>query len=131
MNIVLDTNVLVSALLNPDGPPAAILNLIVTGRIGLAYDNRMLHEYLEVLHRERFGFHVESVDAIVAFFTAEGEFVTAEPARVQFDDDGDGKSYEVMVSGEADFLVTGNRKHFPKDRRIINPADFLKLYRQI
>ncbi len=131
MNIVLDTNVLVSALLSPHGPPAAILNLVVIGRIGLDYDNRTLHEYLEVLHREKFGFHAESVDAIISFFAAEGKFVTAEPAGVVFVDDGDRKFYEVMVSGGADYLVTGNRKHFPKDRRIINPADFLKLYRQI
>ena len=131
MNIVLDTNVLVSALLNPDGPPAAILNLIVNARIRLLYDNRMLHDYLEVLHREKFGFHAEFVDAITSFFTAEGEFVTADPAKVEFGDADDRKFYEVMVSGEADFLVTGNRRHFPKNRRIINPADFLKLHLQI
>ena len=111
MNIVLDTNVLAFALLKPDGPPAAILYLIVNDRITLLYDNRILHEYLNVLRREKFGFRVESVDAIISFIAAEGKCVTAEPAGVFVDD--------------------GDRKHFPNDRRTINPADFLKLYLRI
>lgn len=131
MNIVLDTNVLVSALLKPDGPPAAILNLIVNTRIRLLYDNRILHEYLEALQREKFGFNVKNVDSIISFFTVEGEFVTAEPAIVHSDDEGDRKFYEVMVSGVADFLITGNLKHLHKDRRIKKPAEFLKSYLKI
>lgn len=129
MNIVLDTNVLVSALLNPHDPPAAILNLIVNDRITLLFDNRILHEYVEVLRREKFGFHAGFVDAIISFITAEEKFVAADPANVQFSDEGGRKFFEVMASGGADFLITGNRKHYPKDRRVKNPADFLKSYR--
>ena len=122
---------LVSALLSPDGPPAAILNVIVNARITLLYDNRILHEYLEVLHREKFGFHADLVDAIISFFTAEGEFVTADPANVQLSDEDDRKFYEVMISGRADFLVTGNLAHFPKDQKTITAADFLTLYGRV
>ena len=53
MKIVLDTNVLVSSLLNPDGSPAKILNLILSEKIILLYDNRILNEYYDVLKREK------------------------------------------------------------------------------
>ncbi|MBN1308985.1 MAG: putative toxin-antitoxin system toxin component, PIN family [Chitinispirillaceae bacterium] len=56
MTAVLDTNVLVSALLNPYGTPSSILNLIIKEKIILAYDVRILCEYEEVLHRPRFDF---------------------------------------------------------------------------
>ena len=56
MRIVLDTNVLVSALLSPHGAPAAVLQLVVTGRVVLCFDARVLSEYREVLRREKFDF---------------------------------------------------------------------------
>ena len=46
MKVVVDTNVIVSALLNPNGPPAKILSLILNGKAKLLYDNRILFEYI-------------------------------------------------------------------------------------
>ena len=48
MRVVLDTNVLISGLLNPNGPPAAVLNLLVNAKLELLYDSRILQEYMEV-----------------------------------------------------------------------------------
>jgi putative PIN family toxin of toxin-antitoxin system len=125
VNIVLDTNVLVSSLLNPDGSPAPVLNLLLNGRITILYDNRILGEYLEVLTREKFGFRREWIDPLVDFIRQGGEFVTADPSSVPFGDLGDRKFFEVLNSGNGDVLVTGNLKHFPEDKRIVSPGDFL------
>ena len=125
MNIVLDTNVLVSSLLNPDGLPALVLNLLLNGRITILYDNRILGEYLEVLSRGKFEFRREWIDPLIDFIRQDGEFVTAEPTSVPFNDPGDRKFYEVLISGNGDLLVSGNLKHFPEDKRIVSPGVFL------
>ena len=59
MRIVLDTNVLVSGLLNPDGAPGRLLDLILGGRLQILYDDRILGEYSDVLARPQFGFRQE------------------------------------------------------------------------
>jgi uncharacterized protein len=68
-----------------------------------------------VLHRENFGFDTSAVDSLMSFFTAEGEFIAADPIAVEFSDEDDRMFCEVMTSGGADFLITGNLAHFPKD----------------
>ena len=130
MRIVLDTNVLVAGLLNPNGAPASILNLIVRGSGLLLYDNRILQEYMEVLRRERFGFDQESVDALIAFIGEEGEYVVAEPVMESFNDKDDRAFYEVAVSGKADYLVTGNKTHFPNVELIRSPRELIDEYIQ-
>ncbi len=126
MKIVLDTNNLVSGLLSPHGPPASILSLVVNSNIHLLYDNRMVQEYIEVLHRDKFSFNTESIDALISYILAEGEYVSAEPVGIAFNDDDDRMFYEVMVTGQANHLVTGNQAHFPKDPRIRSPREFLR-----
>ena len=125
MKVVVDTNVLVSALLNTNGAPAKILALILNGKLKLLYDNRIIFEYLEVLSRKEFGFNTEIINDMIAFFKHEGEFVNADHLNVRFHDETDKKFYEVYRSGEAQYLITGNKKHFPKDSAIIAPGDFL------
>lgn len=67
MKIVLDTNVIISSLLNSDGSPAGVLNLLLNGRITLLYDNRILGEYLAVISRDKFGFRREWIDSLIDF----------------------------------------------------------------
>ena len=89
MKVVIDTNVIVSGLLSPNGSPASILNLVANSKIQLLYDNRILQEHIEVLHREKFGFNAGSVGALVSFFISEGEFIAAEPVAIKFKDEDD------------------------------------------
>jgi len=67
MIIVLDTNVLVSAILQPRGKPAAVLDLVLTSQVLLAYDRRIMMEYREVLHRPKFKFDKKHVETVLSF----------------------------------------------------------------
>jgi putative PIN family toxin of toxin-antitoxin system len=130
MKVVVDTNVLISALLSPAGPPAQILNLVLNGRLTVLYDNRMLSEYREVMRRPKFRFEADAVEALLEFIGAEGEYVVAEPQPAPIKDEDDRAFYEVALSGGARRLVTGNASHYPRDKRIVSPAEFLRSYRQ-
>ena len=126
MNIVLDTNVIVSAFINPDGIPAQIFNLTFSGKIILLYDNRILSEYEEVLKREKFAFENEWINIIIDFIKSEGEFIASEPQSCKFEDEEDKKFYEVAKSGNAKYLITGNKKHYPKDKLIVTPKEYIE-----
>ena len=125
MNVVIDTNVLISGLINPNGIPAKIINLLINERIALFYDNRILHEYRDVLHRDKFGFTSEIIDPLLDFIKYEGHFVTANPLATHFKDENDKMFLEVAKSVSADYLITGNTKHFPKNNLIVTPKEFL------
>ena len=65
MTIVVDTNVIVSGLLSPFGPPGQVVRLIAAGKLRLYHDARILTEYREVLHRPVFGFDPLCVAALL------------------------------------------------------------------
>lgn len=126
MIIVLDTNVLVSALLKPESYPAHVLNAALNEKVTLLFDNRILEEYRKVLLRPRFGFTMEMIEPLLDYLESGGQFVVANYSGRQFEDDEDKKFYEVAVTGDADYLVTGNARHFSNDPLIITPRDFTK-----
>ncbi|NLD50366.1 MAG: PIN domain-containing protein, partial [Clostridiaceae bacterium] len=100
------------------------------GKIIFYYDNRLLTEYSDVLKRKKFGFEEDWVNAFIDFVKNEGEFVIAEPLKISFEDEEDKKFFEVAKSGKVFYLVTGNKKHFPKDKIIVTPKEFMELYRK-
>ena len=129
MSIVVDTNVLVSGLLNPHGAPGRIVDLIVTGDVSLLFDDRILAEYHEVLRRGRFGFEAKDVDALTAVIDATAIHVHGAPLAERLPDADDEPFLEGAIAGEADALVTGNVRHFPARLahgiRIVTPAAFV------
>jgi putative PIN family toxin of toxin-antitoxin system len=125
MKIVLDTNVLVSALINPEGLPAKILNLVLNGKLTVLYDNRIMGEYRAVLNRKKFGFSPEMIEPLLDFIEYEGDFVASEPLKLHFADEDDKKFLEVAESSNAEYLITGNIKHFPIEDNIVTPSIFL------
>lgn len=137
MIVVLDTNVLVSALLSPFGPPGQILDLILDGELRLAYDDRILAEYRQVLARARFGFDPRAVADLLDYLVATGEPVNAHPLAESLPDPYDLPFLEVattLLSRGGAFsetlLVTGNLRHFPADScgdvQVLAPAGFLE-----
>ena len=79
MNIVLDTNVLVSALWSSDSKPGYIVNAVIAGRFTACYDYRILDEYERVLRRAKFGFLPWEVDYLLEPIVRGGLSVVPEP----------------------------------------------------
>jgi len=130
VRIVLDTNVLVSGLLNPQGPPGRILDFVLAGKAVLLVDDRILDEYREVLTRPRFAFDAAEVATLLAFLAAESEWVIATGPPLTLSDPSDQPFAEVAIAAGAAVLVTGNPRHFPPSRlpeglRVATPADFI------
>ena len=117
MRLVLDTNVIVSALLNKAGAPAAIWRHVLTTTPPniLLVSDAMLDEYTAVLLRPKFRF---SADDVHRELSAVARFMTrAVPSRYQGAvlDEKDRSFIEAAIGGGADCLVTGNTKHFVGD----------------
>jgi len=132
--IVLDTNVIVSALITPFGNAARILDMVISGDLSFLYDDRILSEYREVLLREKFGFKECDVDILLEYIETEGLRITAAVSGEPLLDNDDIPFLEVALSGKADVLVTGNKRHFKvkpaRGLKILSPEEFLKLLKQ-
>jgi putative PIN family toxin of toxin-antitoxin system len=131
MRIVLDTNVLVSGIFNPVGPPGRIIDLILDGRIQVLYDDRILAEYLDVLERPQLAIDPSLAQAIVGYIRLAGERIFAFPLPADTLLDSEDLPFaEVAAAGSADFLVTGITRHFTGlealDITIQSPAQYLE-----
>ena len=126
---VIDTNVLVSALItkNPEAATATVVRLLLDNGFVPLYDADIIAEYEDVLHRSKFPILPEVADALISYIVEHG----VEASRVNFDesmpDEDDRVFYEVTLSKDDSFLVTGNLKHYPTSPRVITPADFINL----
>jgi uncharacterized protein len=128
VTVVLDTNVLVSALINPAGAPATVLALLLNGKLTVCYDNRILGEYGEVLSRQRFHFKRSLILQLLDYIRQEGEFIAAEPLRITSVSEDDRMFYEVAKTGKAAFLVTGNKRHSRNEDMVRTPKEFVDIY---
>ncbi|MGA2977372.1 MAG: putative toxin-antitoxin system toxin component, PIN family [Spirochaetia bacterium] len=128
MKVVVDTNIFVSGLINTDGTPAQIVNLVINGRSTLIYDDRILKEYADVLNRKKFGFKRSMIDPLLDFIRNLSEYVGADPINKAFTDEDDKKFYEVAKTGAATCIVTGNKNHYPKEAIVKSPSEFIQLY---
>ncbi len=130
MKIVLDTNVIVSGLLNPEGFPGRIIDLLLASEVNLLVDDRILAEYRAVLPRRKFGFDPADISDFLDLVEAEATRISAPPLKLALKDEADRPFLEVAVAADADFLVTGNTRHFqvPSIRRslVVTPAEFLR-----
>ncbi len=135
MRIVLDTNILVSGLLSPFGPPGDIVRLITTGTVRVCYDARILGEYRQVLLRPAFSFSQVQIESVLAQLEADGDLVTARPLSEGPPDPDDEIFLAVAIASQAHCLVTGNLRHYPASRRqgvqVVSPRNFLELYREM
>ena len=130
MIIVVDTNVIISGLIKPFSNASKILNLIFSGKIKIAYDARILSEYIEILNRKKFNFNSRKVESIIALIKDEGIYINSTPLKESLPDMDDAPFLEVAVAGKINFLITGNKKHFPQhlyeNTAVLSPAEFIK-----
>ena len=127
---VIDTNVIVSALFSIPGQsnPAAIIRKVVDGTITPIFNEEILAEYKEVLSRDKFPFRKDDIDWIISIFQEYGIAISqTKISEETFVDKKDVVFYEVALSKEDSFLVTGNLKHFPKKPFVVSPAEMVEI----
>ena len=124
MFVVLDTNVLVSAFWSKDGKPSRILALVQNGFLTPCFDSRIMTEYRGVLQRKKFGFEAWEIGQVLTQIESDGLSVVPVPLSIPFIDEADRKFYETAKHCNAS-LVTGNVRHYPRDRLVVSPAAFL------
>ena len=127
---VIDTNVIVSALISKslESNPARIFRAIVQEQIVPLYNDEILNEYRDVLSRPKFHLKTLQIETVLKAIITDGLSLDRAPAAgVDFPDPKDIVFYEVALSKEDSFLVTGNTKHFPLKPFIITPAEMVKL----
>ena len=126
---VIDTNVIVSALLDHDreSNPSIILDDILSGIITPLYNDEILSEYRDVLSRDKFSFLKSDIENTLNLFLEKGIKVdTTVPVEDTFSDLDDVVFYEVAMSMEGTYLVTGNIKHFPINSIVVTPAEMVE-----
>lgn len=127
---VIDTNVVVSSFFSLDGTssPAVVINAILRGVITPLYNDAILAEYREVMFRPKFPFNGQMVEMIISAIRDFG--VDTQRTEVKgevFPDSDDIVFYEVKMSMDDAFLVTGNIKHFPKNPLVVTPAEMVEI----
>ena len=127
---VIDTNVVVSALLSIDSNsnPAIVLRAVLQGRIIPVFNEEILDEYMKVLLRDKFHFNKSYIDIIISHIKRIG--LKAERVKILdeiFPDTKDIVFYEVAMSKDDTYLVTGNTKHFPQKPFVVTPAEMVEI----
>ena len=111
---VLDTNVIVAALLSPGGPPGRLLDAVLEGRyLQLALDDRIEAEYKDVLFRKKFHFELSHVEGFFSILPYQQRIIVSPLPPIQLPDPTDLPFLEVASLLDDPILVTGNAKHFP------------------
>lgn len=127
---VIDTNVLVSALLSTtnDTPPFTVLANVFAGVITPVYNKDIINEYREVLKREKFHLDPVDIEDVLNVIIQYGlNLERTEVREEMFTDPKDIIFYEVKMSKEDAYLVTGNIKHFPKKPFVVTPREMVEL----
>lgn len=127
---VIDTNVVVSAMLKWDSIPGNILELALEGPIIPVLNQEILAEYRQVLLRPKFHLTNRIVDSFLDSLVSRSIFSDAPKLMIDMPDPKDIVFYEVtMEQRKTDdaYLVTGNIKHFPAEHFVVTPRQMLDI----
>lgn len=131
---VLDTNVIVSALLSSkaDAATVQVLQKLFSDSFCPLISKEIMAEYTEVLHRAKFHFSPAIVEDLLFAIEEKAEYVIPASTGAILPDMKDLPFYEVVMEKRADdaYLVTGNQKHFPAEPFIITAREFLEILEQ-
>lgn len=130
---VIDTNVIVSALLSKyaDAATVLILKKIFEAEIVPVFNKEIIQEYSTVLRRSKFGFPETLIESFIDSIIDFGIFSERLSSDINLPDPKDIVFYEVTLSIEDSYLVTGNTKHFPKEPFIVTPAEMLHILESV
>lgn len=127
---VIDTNVIVSALIskNIDSNPGKVFRAIVQERIVPLYNDEIMAEYRCVLSRPKFHLAPALIETVLKAIIVDGLNLDRVSATgIDFPDPKDIVFYEIAISKENAYLVTGNIKHFPVRSFIVSPAEMVEI----
>ncbi len=130
MDAVLDTNVLVSGLINPSGAPGRIVDFLRSGQLRSVVDDRILAEYHDVLRRSRFEryFSETAREDVLEYLSKNSLYTFCSMVVSGLPDPGDVPFLEVALTEQV-VLATGNIKYFPRELAlnciILTPAEFI------
>lgn len=129
MRIVLNTNVLMSGMLQAHGASGEIVRRVAFGDLSFAFDARILTKYEEVLGRPKLRLERHRVVALIEQIRARGLIVAALPLGLDLDDPDDEAFVEVAAAAQVACLATGNLKHFRTVRvpglAVLSPRAFV------
>ncbi|MBS1827170.1 MAG: putative toxin-antitoxin system toxin component, PIN family [Acidobacteria bacterium] len=132
IQVVLDTNVVISAYLNPDGAPFRVLKLALTGLVRLYVSLPILAEYKDLLTRK--SYPLDKRRAALLFSAIRSASTVVRPVSglpLSLPDPDDAMFLVCAEAAKADYLITGNTKHFPAKWKItkrVTPAAFLAVW---
>lgn len=128
--VVIDTNVLVSAVLKSHSVPGSIVELAFDGPIIPILNEAIEKEYREVLSRPKFHLPKDLIEGIMSTFHKRAIYADAKHLDVELPDPKDLVFYEVVMEErkeEEAYLVTGNIRHFPNRPFIVTPREMLDI----
>jgi uncharacterized protein len=131
IRVVLDTNVIVSALLTPQGAEAEVLLLALNGAVSLGVSDSLVSEYEEVLARPKFKRPADVVAGLLADIRTVGHVVRPKHTLAVIPHESDNRFLECAEAFKAHFLITGNTRHFPREwkaTRIVNAREFIEYF---
>ena len=126
---VIDTNIFVSAFItkNTTASTRRVINSLFVGKIKPLYNDEIIEEYSEVLHRSKFHLADKDIQRLLYFIQTNGIDSSRFPYDGDMPDEDDRVFYEVALSEEDSFLVTGNLKHFPKTPKVVTAAQMMEI----
>ena len=124
-----EQNVLVSAMIthNADLSTVRVVEAIGDGKVIPLYNDEIVAEYDEVLNREKFGLLRVKVKRLIDTLKSKGINSERVASGETFPDASDAVFYEVALSKEDAYLVTGNLKHFPISPIVVTPAEMVEI----
>lgn len=126
---VIDTNILVSALLTSkkDSATVQVVEKVLKKEIIPLYSEEILAEYKNVLHRKKFNFSKNVVDYLLSAIENFGILVNPAEVEIILPDMKDLPFYKIVAEKAESYLVTGNLKHFPQSDKIISAREMINL----
>ena len=127
--VVLDANVVVSAHLNADGYERHVLDLVLAGKLQSAVSAAILEEYEGVLRRPKFGIAPRQVGRSLRLLCKAARIVRSRHRLEVAGDPANNRFLECAEAFKADYLVTGNKRHFPKQWRqtqVVNVRELIE-----
>lgn len=131
---VIDTNVIISGLMKPESNPGEILKKLPGSDIFPVVSMSMLEEYVRVMNRKKFGFSKDEIRTLILLL-GRAAFDGGKPADdLKVIPPDDAIFVSAAITGGADYLITGNTKHFPQKKygkcRVVTPAAFLEILKK-